>query len=405
MSQDPMPDYLEHISEDADENLRQDGTLTPKVLIADDVEVNRLILKKYVLKLGYTPILVENGRDALMQIEQERPDLLLLDILMPEMDGYEVLSRLKEDEATCDLPVLVISAVDSLDSVVRCIERGADDYLVKPFNPTILQARVNACLDKKAYRDRERRLHEELATSYMALRKVERDRDALMHMIVHDLKNPLAVVIGGTDMVLEQSVHEEIDQEKLTDTLEFVRDGAAEMSLLINGILDVSRLEAGKMPVTTMPINAVEAARQVYDSMVIQATHLNIHCDFRSDSDDLTVIADRELLARVLKNLISNAFKYIGRGGQVDLAVEEVGTEIVFTVTDDGMGIPEAHQATIFDKYIQVDGYGAGRYGVGLGLAFCKMAVTAQGGRIRVESKPDEGARFYVTLRAETTED
>ncbi len=400
MPQQPLHHSTLEKKMDLSTGLQQITRQPPKILIADDVEVNRLILKKYVVNMGYTPLLVENGRDALVHIEQQQPDLLLLDILMPVMDGYQVLSRLKADEATRDLPVLIISSVESLDSVIRCIERGADDYLVKPFNPTVLKARVNACLDKKMYRDRERRLHEELAVSYAALRTAEKARDALTNMIVHDLKNPLSVVMGGTDLVLEYVMNPLVKQDKATDMLNFVRDGAKEMSSLINSILDVAKLESGKMAISMVPVNAVETARHVYENMVIQAGHLNIQCTFHAETDDLIILADPELLSRILQNLLSNAFKHLGSGNQVELSVKKIADEVVFVVSDDGIGISKEHQKTIFDKYVQVDAHGSAGYGVGLGLAFCNMAVTAHHGRIWVESAPEEGARFYIALKA-----
>jgi len=125
------------------------------ILIVDDTEVNRNVLHDLILVLGHTPILAENGFSALAQIRKQPPDLVLLDILMPEMDGYEVLNQMKDDSSLRYIPVIMISAVDEMESVVRCIEKGADDYLIKPFNPTLLKARIGASLDKKHLRDQE----------------------------------------------------------------------------------------------------------------------------------------------------------------------------------------------------------------------------------------------------------
>jgi len=125
------------------------------ILIVDDTEVNRNVLHDLILTLGHTPILAENGLSALARIRKHPPDLVLLDILMPEMDGYEVLNHMKDDNSLRHIPVIMISALDEMESVVRCIEKGADDYLTKPFNPTLLKARISACLEKKDLRDKE----------------------------------------------------------------------------------------------------------------------------------------------------------------------------------------------------------------------------------------------------------
>ena len=125
------------------------------ILIVDDIEKNRNLLSDMILTLGHTPVLAENGLSALTQTKEQPPDLILLDILMPEMDGYEVLNRIKSSITLRSIPVIMITAVDDMKNAVQCIEKGADDYLIKPFNPTLLKARIGACLEKKQLRDQE----------------------------------------------------------------------------------------------------------------------------------------------------------------------------------------------------------------------------------------------------------
>jgi CheY-like chemotaxis protein len=125
------------------------------LLVVDDNSMNRIMLSRYLAKLGYSATLVENGHQALEKLQSEPFDLVLLDVEMPEMDGYQVLERLKANPRLRDIPVIMISAVEELESVVRCIELGAQDYLPKPFNPVLLRARLNACLERKRLRDQE----------------------------------------------------------------------------------------------------------------------------------------------------------------------------------------------------------------------------------------------------------
>src|SRR5713101_6067917 len=127
-----------------------------RLLVVDDVEANRDLLARRLRQLGHSVTAVENGRSALALVEEQDFDLILLDIMMPEMDGYEVLKRLQENPARKHIPVIMISAVDEIESVVRCVELGATDYLPKPFNAVLLRARVHATLEKKRLRDRER---------------------------------------------------------------------------------------------------------------------------------------------------------------------------------------------------------------------------------------------------------
>ncbi len=165
------------------------------VLVVDDVEDNRHILGERLARQGYDVLTAPSGEQALALLGTEKVELVLLDVSMPGLDGYEVLRRLKADERLRHLPVIMISALGDLDSVARCIEMGADDYLPKPFNPTILQARIRASLEKKRARDREMLLFEELQENHRRLQELEHARGNLTG-IVEELRAPLAAVIS-----------------------------------------------------------------------------------------------------------------------------------------------------------------------------------------------------------------
>ena len=372
-----------------------------KILIVDDNERNRAVLNDLVVTLGHTPMLADNGLSALARMRKEAPDLTLLDIMMSEMDGYEVLDHMKGDSNLRHLPVIVISAVDEMESVVRCIEKGADDYLVKPFNRILLEARISACLEKKRLRDQEQKLHADLATSYEALRKAEQARDALSHMIVHDLNNPLTSVLGFAELLLRHATERTGYKNSDVKHLRHIHDSSKEMSSLIQGILDVSKLETGEMSVSPEPLNAAQLLRDLSERFAVRAEQIGVRLSFVSESDDIMLQADRELLSRVLQNLLANALKHTGEGTNVTLSAKRDGNRVVLAVKDDGPGIPPEYRDKIFDKFFQVESRKKGKmYGVGLGLAFCKMAVDAQGGRIWVESIEGKGATFKLSLKA-----
>jgi PleD family two-component response regulator len=192
------------------------------ILIVDDNERNRNLLNKIIVALKHIPLLAEDGLSALAQIEKLAPDLVLLDILMPEMDGYEVLECLKSSKDLRHIPVIMISAVDELESVVRCIEKGADDYLIKPFNPTLLQARINACLEKKKLHDEEQRLNTKLMETLEQLRKTQKElveskrTEAMLEMAVnvaHEINNPLAVIGMNAEMIMKKIDNNDLDYE------------------------------------------------------------------------------------------------------------------------------------------------------------------------------------------------
>ena len=171
--------------------------LIHRVLVVDDTSMPRFLLSEHVKRLGHQVDGAGNGREALDKLRDSAFDLVLLDVLMPEMDGHAVLEEMKGDPHLRDIPVIVISGVDEIESVVRCIEQGAEDYLHTPANPTLLKARINACLEKKRLRDQEKSLHHQLQENYNRLQELEALRDSLTHMVVHDLRTPLTSLLSS----------------------------------------------------------------------------------------------------------------------------------------------------------------------------------------------------------------
>jgi signal transduction histidine kinase len=317
--------------------------------------------------------------------------------MMPEMDGYEVLQRLKADKSLRHLPVVMISALSELESVVRCIEMGAEDYLPKPFNPTLLKARVGACLEKKRARDRETQLFDQLQDNYRRLQQLEKLRDDLTHMIIHDLRTPLNGMLLGLQ-ALEFMGDLDPGQREMLET---ARGGGATLVSMINDLLDISKMESGAMVLHRQEIapNALidAALRQV--AAAANAKELTV---VKHLPENLPTFAgDEAKLLRTLVNLLGNAVKFTPRRGTVTVAVrpEEAGASLLFSVTDTGEGIrPEAF-GLIFEKFGQVESRQAGKLpSSGLGLTFCKLAVEAHGGEITVQSVLGTGSTFSFTI-------
>ena len=369
------------------------------ILVADDHEANREMLAEFISEMGYSPVLVADGREAVEHIRRDPPDLILCDIKMPGMDGYEVLKVIKVDEALRHLPVIMITAVDEIESAARCIELGADEYLPKPFNPTLLRARISAGLENKKLRDRERSLHHELAASYEALREAERIRDALAQMIVHDLNNPLTVLQIQRSLLERRMAIDGLSKVHLEHALTRIRQATEDMAMLINGILDVSKLETGQMPVSLSTVNGNQLLGSICSQYLLRAEAKDLYVVFSATDDDIQLLADEDLLRRVLQNLLNNAIKYAASATEIRASIRREETDIIFSVKDDGPGIAPEAKEKIFKKYFQAERKTTGeRSGVGLGLAFCKMAIEAQGGAIWVESEEGQGATFHIKL-------
>lgn len=367
------------------------------VLVVDDMSTLRFMLSQHVKQLGHEVSGAANGREALERLRAEPFDLVLLDVLMPEMDGHAVLEELKRDPALRDIPVIVVSGVDELDSVVRCIERGAEDFLHKPVNPVLLRARINASLEKKRLRDQEVELHRQLQENYDRLRELEKLRDSLTHMVVHDLRTPLTALLSG---LYSMETLGELNE----DQAEFWRmsvSGGETLLGMINDLLDVSKMEDGSMRLAysnPTPEMLVERALRQVDQLA-REKNLELRVQLPPKLPILTV--DEDKLRRVLVNLLANAIKFTPAGGTVTVQARagDCGDVVRFSVQDTGEGIPREAFGRIFEKFGQVESRSAGqRNSTGLGLTFCKMAVEAHGGSIWVDSELGTGSRFSFTV-------
>lgn len=226
--------------------------------------------------------------------------------------------------------------------------------------------------------------------------RLEQVREDLVHMIIHDLRNPLSSIMSGLDLiraaVMDPSLNLPVDQ-----LFDVAQRSGERLFMLIDSILDLARLEAGKTELRREPIPVSELVRETIEQVQPLALGREVHLETRIPSDLPPVLGDRELLRRVLVNLLDNALKYTPAGGRVTVTAEKLSPEtLLFAVADTGPGIPLEHQARIFDRFARVPGQRT--RGTGIGLAFCKLAVEAHGGKIWVESRPGEGATFKFTL-------
>jgi len=366
------------------------------LLIVDDNEDNRTVLVRRLEKQGHWAVAAASGPEALRALDEQPFDLVLLDIVMPEMDGYEVLSRIKSGPQTQNIPVIMISALDEIESVVRCIEIGAADYLPKPFNPTLLRARVGASLREKRARDREQRYTAEIAESYRKLQQLERLRDDLTHMIVHDLRTPLTSLLSGLQTVPLVGEMNSIQ----TEMLDIAVSGGETLLNMISDLLDVEKMEQESVPLikTTLSASALIERTCLQVSLLAASNNLTL---VREAAETLPLFAgDEDKLTRTLVNLIGNAIKFTPPGGTITIqAAPTQENSLLFSVHDTGEGIPAEAFERIFEKFSQVENRKAGRkMSTGLGLTFCKLAVEAHGGRIWVQSAPDHGSIFFFTV-------
>jgi two-component system sensor histidine kinase/response regulator len=357
------------------------------ILIVDDTAANLQLLAALLRERGYRPRPVLSGELALQVAAADPPDLVLLDIDMPGMDGYEVCARFKNDPRLKDIPIIFISALtDALDKI-KAFEAGGVDYVTKPFDAGEVGARVQTHLTL-------RRLQIDLQHRYHELQQLEQLRDGLVHMIVHDLRSPLNSVMGYLDLLRTESDASAADRVSFIDA---AYGGASDMTGMINSLLDINRLEAKEMPVDRQPGDLCEIASEAVRSL--SGLTVGRHVRQTAPLGAIASNCDPALIRRVIGNLLGNALKFTPESGAITITVTRIDGRPLVEVSDTGPGIPADFLVRIFDKFVQgKEGRARKRYSTGLGLAFCKLAIEAHGGAIGVSSEVGVGSRFWFEL-------
>ncbi len=362
--------------------------MNPSILAVDDTPANLTLLSGILKEGGYRIRPVPSGELALAAAEADPPDLILLDIAMPEMDGYEVCARLKASPRLREIPVIFLTAHTDVRDKVKAFSVGGVDYVTKPFHAEEVIARVSAHLMLRAQQ-------RELQASYDRLAELERTRDGLVHMLVHDLRSPLSAILGMLEMIRDEG---ESLPEQTREDADHGLQAARRMIEMVTDILDVSKLEAAAMQLDAERCDLAVVAREVIAEIRPIATARGLATIAVEPGVETSVAVDRALLVRVIRNLLTNAIQFTPRGGGVSVVVEPHEASVRVSITDDGPGVPENVRARIFEKFGTV-GPRNGRYSTGLGLAFCRLAVEAHGGTIGVVGRGDRaGSTFWFAV-------
>jgi len=368
------------------------------ILVADDIPANVELLLDQLNSLGYDTITAVDGPSAVAAAFKQQPDLCILDVAMPAGDlgvddrstGFEVCRRIKRDPRTSRIPVIFVTALNDTSDRVRGIEAGGDDFLTKPHNRLVLGARVRSLLKLKAATDA-------LEDSLRKLRELEKVRDDLMKMIVHDLKTPLTSVLATLEMLSDGDFGQVSTPQKVA--IGDAESKSEDLLALIDDILEVARIEEANITLALAPMAPgallAELVHEWGHRFQQEQTTVSV-----SVADDAPIFAaDKGLIKRVFSNLIQNAVTHSSTAVHLELSARRAGHGILFTVSDNGPGIPPEYHEIIFRKFGQVEVPRTPRTrSSGLGLTFCKLVVERHRGRIWVKSAEGKGSSFYIEL-------
>ncbi len=415
-----------------------------KILIAEDSATQAMKLQMILEEKGYEVLIGINGFEALNQIDENNlPDLIISDIVMPEMDGYEFCSRLKQNVKTRDIPVILLTQLTKPEDVIKGLQSGADNFISKPYSDVFLFERINDILLNREIRKRSpnldialeiyfggqkyklnsnrlqildlllstyynainknkelenkneelNRLHKELKLQNIKLNKLNDEKNQLLGIAAHDLRSPLATVASFI-YILEDTATEE-QKEIIPD----INTMLEYMLKLVTDVLDYSKIEAGKLVLHKEIFDIIPVMEKSIVLNNILCAKKNIVVHLEDSPNELTVVADKNKLQQIMDNLLSNACKFSERDTTVKVNIKVIKDVIQITVKDQGKGIPNEELGKLFKPFTTTSVRGTdGEQSTGLGLVSVKKIVETHGGKIWVESEVGVGSKFIFTL-------
>lgn len=361
-----------------------------KILIVDDVMSNVLLLKVLLTNEKFAISTASNGRQALEQVEKENPDLVLLDVMMPDMSGFEVAQHLKSNPNTADIPIIFLTALNSTADIVKGFQVGANDFISKPFNKEELIIRVTHQISLVA----AKRL---ILSKTEELQRTIAGRDKLYSVIAHDLRSPMGSIKMVLNMLILNLPSEKIGAE-MYELLTMANQTTEDVFSLLDNLLKWTKSQIGKLNVVYQDVDLVEVTDGVIEifSMVASLKKIRIR---EMKPEKMMVNADIDMLKTVVRNLLSNAIKFSKENSEVLVKMEEVDGMAVVSVQDYGCGISEEGQKKLLHTDTHFSTFGTNNEeGSGLGLLLCKDFVVKNGGKLWFTSKEGEGSIFSFSI-------
>ncbi len=356
----------------------------PVILVVDDESANFDVIEILLFKEGYNLHYQNSGARAIAAFEEIQPDLILLDVMMPDMDGIEVCEKFKTNPRSHHIPIIIITALSEKEDLARCLDTGADDFISKPINSNELRARVRSMLRIKS--------------QYDFIQQTMDLREEMMQAIVHDLRNPLIGIKLGCDSLKNMEI-----ADRAKNRINQICTTVEQMRLLIDDILTIGRIESNKLALNSIRIDLVEIAQLAIASFETLATSRNIRIIAELPSNPIQVSGNPHMIRLVFDNLIDNAIKFSPEPSSITIRIDEFPHNpdrqdlVKIEVLDFGEGVSPEQKQIIFERY-EVGKIVLGVAQIGIGLSFCKMAIEAHGGSISVSNNHPSGSIFTVIL-------
>ncbi len=420
------------------------------ILIIDDQPKNLAVIGDYLMKCGFTVIVSQTGEGGLRRAKRFKPDLILLDILMPDMDGFETCRRLKADESTKNIPVIFLTALTGVEDKVKGFELGGVDYITKPIEYEEVLARVKTHLQivnqkkqleiqachlenintqlnkeiniRKAAQRELKKLNDELQDRINSrieelskvaerlrltnielqkanneLKKIDDIKTEFVALASHELRTPLTSILGYAQTLAASDLH--LDDSTKTNILSIIVSESKRLASLIGNLLDISKIETRNFKFKTEPFDILEVINNVIRALNLPVNFpLVVH---NATKNCCRAVGNKDKTMQVIRNILDNALRYVNENGKVTINVSETEDFILVGISDTGPGIKPEEQKKIFDKFYRVRDEKKRSIGSGLGLSIASKIIASQGGQIWVESTYGEGATFYFTLPKE----
>jgi two-component system sensor histidine kinase/response regulator len=369
------------------------------ILIVDDTQQNVQVLSQILRDSGYKVLAAFNGPDAINLVKKRTPDLILLDVMMPGMSGFEVAQKLIVEDGFTGLPIIFLSALDETEAKVKAFESGGVDYVTKPFQAKEVLARIELHLKLKSLEREREKYIEELKLKQEHLERINKEKDDILGIISHDMRNPLGGIIGISNFLLTDTVTE---PEETHEMLSLIEKSAERLLDLVNDMLNVAIIESNSFSVDKSQVDLDALIGDMIQLHEPTAKTKHVNLKHETHETPLIVSLDASKISQIIGNLVSNAIKFTNPGGWVAVSSKvspvDGKDQLFIQIQDNGIGIPDDIMPVLFDKMVGQRSGTDGEKGTGLGMPLVKRFVELHGGTIEVSSKVGQGSTFSIKI-------